>query len=200
MTSITKISRRRNLLALFEVSGIGSWPYRRAGWNVVQVDIQAGIDILEWDYRQYSFDYFSGLIAYPPCTAYASSGARWWAEKDESGETDYYDSLVYKALEIVEYFRPGLKFWYFENPVGRIYKRIPELKKYRLMSFNPCEFGDPYTKKTVLYGEFNPFLVRHHVNPIEGSKMHLIPPGPDRQNIRSATPAGFAEAFYISNH
>lgn len=189
----------KNLLALFEITGNGSRPYREAGWSVVQVDIQAGIDILQWDYRQYPQDYFRGIIAFPPCTAYAGSAARWWAEKDASGETEYFDSLVRRMLEIVEYFRPGLQFWYAENPVGRIAKRVPEIAKYRLLSFNPCEFGDPYTKKTILYGEFVPHLVRHHVKPTEGSKMHLIPPGPERANLRSATPEGFAKAFFEAN-
>lgn len=188
-----------NLLALFEISGNGSEPYRNAGWNVVQVDIQSGTDILTWDYKQYPRDYFRGCIAFPPCTAYAGSGARWWKEKDESGETEYFDSLVRKMLEIIEYFRPGLKFWYAENPVGRIAKRVNEISKYRLLLFNPCEFGDPYTKKTVLYGEFNPFLIRNNVAPTEGSKMHLLPPGPNRQNLRSETPKGFANAFFEAN-
>lgn len=190
----------KNLLALFEITGNGSRPYREAGWNVVQVDIQAGIDILQWDYRQYQPDHFAGIIAFPPCTAYALSGARWWPGKDASGETDYFDGLVRRMLEIVEYFRPGLKFWYAENPVGRIAKRVPEIAKYRLLSFNPCDYGDPYTKKTVLYGEFNPFLVRAHVKPTEGSKMHRLPPSKNRANLRSATPEGFAKAFFNANN
>jgi hypothetical protein len=189
----------KNLLALFEITGIASGHYRRDGWNVVQIDIQSGIDILEWNYRQYPPDFFTGIIAFPPCTAYAGSGARWWKEKDERGETSYYDSLVYKMLEIIDYFRPGLKFWWAENPVGRIQKRVPEIAKYRMLTFNPCEFGDPYTKKTVIYGEFNPFLIRAYVKPTEGSKMHKIPPGANRQNIRSATPQGFAKAIYEAN-
>jgi hypothetical protein len=191
----------KNLLALFEITGNGSQPYREAGWNVVQVDIQAGIDILEWDYRQYAPDYFRGIIAFPPCTAYSLSGARWWAGKDAAGETEYFDSLVRRMLEIVEYFRPGLQFWYAENPVGRIAKRVPEIAKYRLLSFNPCEFGEPYTKKTILFGEFNPLLVRHHVKPTEGSKMHTkFWPGPNRANARSATPKGFSKAFFDANN
>lgn len=190
----------KRLLALFEKTGIASDPYREAGWEVVQIDIQLGIDILNWDYKQYPCNYFTGIIAFPPCTAYALSGARWWAEKDASGETDYFDLLVRKMLEIIEYFKPGLNFWWAENPVGRIYKRVPEIAKYRLLTFDPCEFGDPYTKRTVLYGEFNPFLVRSHVKPTEGSKMHKIGPGPERANIRSATPPGFARAIFEANH
>jgi len=38
------------------------------------------------------------------------------------------------------------------------------------------------------------------VEPTEGSKTHLLPPTPDRADIRSATPAGFAAAVYDANH
>ena len=170
----------KNLLSLYDFTGNWSEPYRKNGWSVTMIDIKTGTDILTWDYRQYSRTHFSGLLAAQPCTAYSGSGARWWKEKDESGETEYFDRLTRKTLEIIEYFRPGLEFWSLENPVGRIAKRVPELAKYRLLAFNPCEFGDQYTKKTVLYGEFNPFLIRHHVKPVEGSKMHKLPPGPER--------------------
>lgn len=189
-----------NLLSLFDYTGNWSAPYRAAGWEVIQIDIQLGQDILTWDYRQFPPDHFAGILAAVPCTAYAVSGARWFAEKDASGETDYFDSLTRKTLEIIEYFRPGLKFWVIENPVGRIAKRVPELAKYRLLSFDPCEFGDPYTKKTVLYGEFRPWLVRTPVKPTEGSKMHKLPPGPNRAALRSETPACFSRAFFAANN
>jgi hypothetical protein len=40
---------------------------------------------------------------------------------------------------------------------------------------------------------------RRPVEPTEGSKMHLLPPGPERANLRSATPEGFARAVYAAN-
>lgn len=33
-----------------------------------------------------------------------------------------------------------------------------------------------------------------------GSKMHFLPPTPDRANLRSATPEGFAQAVFEANH
>ena len=190
----------QNLLSLFDYTSNWSKPYKNAGWHVVQVDILLGQDILEWDYRQFDPDYFSGILAAVPCTAYARSGARWWPQKDADGTTEYFDTLTRKTLEIIDYFRPGLEFWVIENPLGRIAKRVPELKKYRLLTFDPCEFGDPYTKKTVLYGEFRPWLIRQPVKPTEGSKMHKIPPGPKRASLRSETPVGFAKAFFDANN
>lgn len=192
--------KMKRLLSLYDFTGNWSDPYRKAGWEVVMVDIKHGVDILNWNYRVYPPDYFSGILAAQPCTAYSGSGARWWAGKDKSGETAHFDSLTRKTLEIIEYFRPGLDFWVLENPVGRIAKRVPELAKYRLLTFNPCEFGDPYTKRTVLYGELNPFLVRSFVKPVHGSKMHKFPPGPERAALRSETPKGFSAAFYMANN
>jgi hypothetical protein len=37
------------------------------------------------------------------------------------------------------------------------------------------------------------------VEAVEGSKMHRVAPGPQRAAIRSATPMGFAQAFYEAN-
>ncbi len=188
-----------NLLSLFDYTGNWSRPYREAGWEVTQIDILLGQDILQWDYQQFDRLHFSGILAAVPCTAYALSGARWWPQKDSDGTTDYFDAITRRTLEIIDYFRPGLKFWVIENPIGRIASRVPELKKYRLLTFNPCEFGDPYTKKTVLYGEFRPWLTRRPVMPTEGSKMHKIPPGPNRASLRSETPMGFAYSFFNAN-
>ena len=189
----------KNLLSLFDLTGNWSAPYRNAGWNVVQVDKQAGDDILTWNYKRYPKDYFGGILAAVPCTAYANSGARWFKQKDEDGTTEYFNQITRKTLEIIEYFRPGLRFWVIENPVGRIAKCVPEIAKYRLSIFNPCDFGDPYTKKTVLYGWFNPLFVKNAVKPTEGSKMHRLPPGPQRANLRSETPMGFSKAFFNAN-
>jgi len=37
------------------------------------------------------------------------------------------------------------------------------------------------------------------VEPTEGSKMHLLPPGPERADLRSVTPLGFAYAVFNAN-
>ena len=119
--------------------------------------------------------------------------------------------LTRKSLEIVEYFRPGLKFWSLENPIGRIQKRIPELAKFRLYTFNPCDFGEAYTKKTVLYGEFAPWLIHRPVKPVAVKSGHhsvdfFYLEGKnnvrfgERAALRSATPKGFSQAFFEANH
>ena len=86
------------------------------------------------------------------------------------------------------------KWWCLENPVGRLSQYLGKPKMY----FNPCDYGDPYTKKTCLWGNFTE-PIKNPVEPTEGSKMHLLPPSPDRWRLRSATPQGFANAFCAAN-
>ena len=186
------------ILSLFDYSGNWSEPYRLAGFNVIQIDIKLGIDILEFDYTQ--IDSVYGILAAVPCTDFAVSGARWWKEKDKTGATKYSLKLLDRTLDIIDYFNP--QFWAIENPVGRIAKFRPSIGKP--WYFDPCDFGDPYTKKTGLYGEFMPPLPLFiggdwSVYPSEGSKMHKLPPSENRQELRSETPKGFAKAFYLAN-
>jgi hypothetical protein len=101
-------------------------------------------------------------------------------------------SVVDACLRIVTLTRP--QWWVLENPVGRLrdYLGPP------LHTFDPCDYGDPYTKRTQLWGQFRAPVMRP-VEAVEGSKMHLLPPSPDRAALRSVTPAGFARAFFEAN-
>lgn len=168
--------------------GTGSWskPYRDAGYDVRLVTLP------ETDVRTYAPpENVYGILVAPPCTNFAVSGARWWKGK---GEQALLDSLavVDACLRIVILSKP--KWWVLENPVGRL---TTYLGKPR-MSFDPCDYGDPYTKKTLLWGEFN-FPKMKRVEPTEGSKLHRLPPSPKRAELRSITPSGFAQAFYKAN-
>jgi hypothetical protein len=93
-----------------------------------------------------------------------------------------------------------------ENPVGTLstYWRDPDY------SFDPNDYGDPYTKKTLLWtgnGFVMPPVVKPGdmfeaptwVEPTEGSKMHKLPPSADRADLRSVTPQGFADAVFRAN-
>lgn len=92
----------------------------------------------------------------------------------------------------------SLAWWALENPVGRLrhYLGPPQF------SFQPNEYGDPYTKRTLLWGRFAAplrTLIEPPVAATEGSKMWRLPPSPERQALRSVTPAGFAQAFFEAN-
>lgn len=132
-----------------------------------------------------------GVLAAPPCTEFASSGARWWAAKGENALLSAL-ALVDAALRIVLVHKPT--WWALENPVGRLRRWLGP----PTFVFDPCDFGDPYTKRTLLWGSFNP-PERCPVPPTEGSRMHRLPASSRRAVLRSTTPKGFARAFFKAN-
>ena len=132
-----------------------------------------------------------GILAAPPCTDLAGSGAQWWEVKGQSALFNAL-ALVDASLRMVAICQP--KFWVLENPVGRLVHYLGKPKMY----FNPCDYGDPWTKKTCLWGNFN-IPKKNPVEPTEGSKIHLLTPSPNRPALRSITPPGFARAFYEAN-
>ena len=127
-----------------------------------------------------------------------ASGARWFKEKDKRGDTLKSIELVWQTLRIIDLCDPD--FWTIEQPISRLHNLVPEVGKPK-MYFNPCDFGDPYTKKTALYGEFNTKLKTNRVEPVEGSKMYKKYGGKSEKTkeLRSITPLGFAKAFFEAN-
>lgn len=172
------------VLSLCDFTGAWSAPYRARGYDVVQVDIKRGQDVRLFEALPYPV---RGILAAPPCTEFASSGARWWEEKGEQALLDGL-AVVDACLRIIAVHRP--QWWVLENPVGRLRRFLGEPR----MAFDPADYGDPYTKRTLLWGDFVEPLKRP-VEATEGSKMHLLPPSPERAALRSVTPSGFAEAF-----
>lgn len=190
------------ILSLFDYTGAWSAPYRRAGYTVIQVDIKLEVDILSFDYL--SIGDVHGILAAPPCDHIAGSGARWWKEKDTDGRTAEHLKLYDKTWEIIRVLNP--RWWALENPVGRLLRLRPQWGK-PAMYFHPYEYAgyaenpdsEAYTKRTCLWGTFNPLLPRHPIQPVLGSKMHLLPPSEKRKELRSITPSGFARAFFLAN-
>lgn len=187
----------KTILSLFDYTGNWSLPYRENGYEVIQIDVKLGQNILDWDYK--SVDSVYGILCAPPCTHFSSSGARWWRDKDADGRTEEHLRLIDKTLEIIDYFNPV--FWVLENPVGRLYRLRPQLGEP--WYFDPYEFGDPYTKKTGLWGKFS-LPKKNPVKPIrvceQGSWVQRLGGKSERtKTLRSATPMGFAYAFYNAN-
>lgn len=199
------------ILSVYDYTGNWVRDYINAGYPVilwdakVEGDILSGFTQLQIMIEETGLQLY-GLFAASPCTDFAASGARWFKEKDRpklgyepfESSTELHVALVLIVLHMVDVFKPK-KFWVLENPVGRIETLVPEIKPYRKMSFNPCDFGDPYTKKTILWGDFNTNLNKTPVLSLYGSMMHNIAPGPIRAEIRSTTPPGFSRAFFNAN-
>jgi hypothetical protein len=189
----------KTILSLFDHSGNWSRPYRENGYNVIQIDLKLGTDILTWDYTQ--IKNVVGVLAAPECTHFAGSGAQYWKEKDADGRTAEALKLVDKMLEIIDYFQPVFSAW--ENPVGRLQKLRPQMGAP--WYFQPFWYGDPYTKKTGLWGKFNKPEKTNEVEPVRQSPQgswiqKLGGKSSFRKELRSKTPIGFAYAFYEANH
>lgn len=171
--------------------GTGSWskPYKDAGYDVRLITLP------EYDVRTYEPpENVYGILAAPPCTEFSSSGARWFAEKDKNGRTLESMGILVAVLEIIARSNP--EFWVLENPIGRIRRWMHN----PTMTFDPCDFGDPYTKRTHLWGRFN-LPEKNPVDPTEGSKMWRCYGGVSEhtKQARAITPPGFAKAFMEAN-
>jgi hypothetical protein len=180
---------KERILSLCDFSGVWSEPYREAGYEVIQVDLDHGQDVRLLEHP----GDVVGILAAPPYTHLAGSGARWWAGKGESALLESL-AIADACLRFAALCSP--RWWVLENPVGRLsrYYGPPAF------TFHPCDYGDPYTKRTCLWGRFTPPPIGDRaVKPTEGSKMHLMSPGPRRARLRSETPRGFAKAFFASN-
>lgn len=196
------------VLSFFDRTGAWSQPWEDAGYQVYRFDIQTDAEV--GDVNNFGagffgdiFGDFEGLDIYAilaacPCTDFAVSGARHFAAKDADGRTEQSIELVHQTLRAIEYFRPTV--WAIENPVGRI-ETLAGLPRWRL-SFDPCNLGDPYTKRTLIWGRFNADLPVAPVEPTEGSKMHTQYGGRSlaTKNARSVTPVGFAYGFFVANN
>ncbi len=172
--------------------GTGAWsrPYQRAGYDVRIIDpLRSDSDVRLFEFA----GTVHGILAAPPCTHLAASGARWWAGK---GEVALLEALavVDACLRIVVAHAATLAWWVLENPVGRLVRYLGPPRMY----YQPCDYGGSYTKKTALWGEFAE-PAKSPTEPVLGSMMHRLPPSADRAMLRSATPAGFAQAFFEAN-
>jgi len=177
------------IYSLCDKSGVWSEPYKQAGYKVVRIDLSNGDDVRLLQVPAASVH---GVLAAPPCTHFAGSGARWWKDKGDAALIEGL-SVVDACIRFIIAVNPV--WWALENPVGRLNKYLGP----PTMSFQPCDYGDPYTKKTNLWGKFNAPGKWNPVYPSEGSKMHRLPPSENRQELLSITPAGFARAFFEAN-
>lgn len=190
-----RASKKKVILDL--CGGTGAWSKPYADDKDYEVHLIDTIYGEEFDVRVFEVEKWlelgvHGVLAAPPCTAFASSGAQWWERK---GHDDllFHLSIVDACIRIAEAVKPA--WWCLENPVGRLSRFLGKPK----MTFHPWFYGDPYTKLTCLWGDFNIHLKLDIAEPVEGSKMLNIPESPDRWAKRSVTPQGFAKAFKEAN-
>jgi len=209
--------RRGFVISLCDLTGHMAQPWVEAGHRVILVDPQHGETRWEGGVhkiastveeampaigRHLRWGDVAAVFAFPPCTDMAVSGARWFAEK-RAADPMFQAKAVAVAEQCRTIGRPSGAPWFVENPVSvlsRVFGKPQHI-------FNPCDYtafepNDNYTKRTCLWtggGFVMPAPARDLTLGAPDDRIHKAPPGPDRENFRSATPLGFARAVFEAN-
>ena len=123
------------------------------------------------------------MIAHPPCTHLAVSGARWFAgkQKEQAEALDFVRALLNAPIPRIA----------LENPISIISSRIRKPDQI----VQPWMFGHGETKATCLWLKNLPPLVPTDVVAGREPRVHHASPGPDRWKERSRTLPGIAAAM-----
>lgn len=125
------------------------------------------------------------IIAFPPCTDLAASGARHFAKKMADGRqqksVEFFMEFVYSSCCRIA----------IENPVGIMSTRYRKPDQI----VQPWQFGHGETKATCFWLKNLSPLVPTDI--VEGREQRVwkMPPGPNRARERSKTYAGIASAM-----
>ena len=176
------------VLVACEFSGVVREAFRRRGHDAWSCDLLPAEDGSEFHIQFYvESTAYSGkwdlMIAHPPCTHLAVSGARWFKDKQQ----EQADALGFVRF-LMDAPIPRIAI---ENPISIISSRIRKPDQI----IQPWQFGHGETKATCLWLKNLPPL--KPTNVVEGreARVHKMPPGPDRWRERSRTFTGIAEAM-----
>lgn len=183
------------VLVACEFSGVVREAFKAAGHDAMSCDLlPTEIEGLHYqgDVRDVLEDGWDLMIAHPPCTHLAVSGARWFKGKEaEQAEALEFVNLLLNAPI------PRIAL---ENPVSIISSRIRKPDQ----TIQPWMFGHPEAKKTCLWLKELPKLVPTDILPVpvDGlwanqtpSGQNKLGPSPDRWKARSRTYSGIAAAM-----
>ena len=123
------------------------------------------------------------MIAHPPCTHLAVSGARWFKNKKKEQEAAL--NFVWRLMSAPI---PRIAL---ENPISIISSRIRKPDQI----IQPWQFGHGETKATCLWLKNLPKLTPTNIVEGREPKIHRLPPSPDRWKLRSMTYQGIADAM-----
>lgn len=139
----------------------------------------------EGDIRDVLDDRWDLMIAHPPCTDLAVSGARWFPEKRADGR-------MQRALDFVQMLLDApIERIALENPVSVISSAIRKPDQI----IQPWMFGHGETKKTCLWLKNLPLLEPTEVVEGREGRIWKLPPTADRWKLRSMTFPGIAQAM-----
>ena len=174
------------VLVACEFSGVVRNAYRLRGHEAWSCDLLSGGPYhIHGDVLKVLDDGWDMMIAHPPCTHLAVSGARWFKDKKEEQK---------KAILFVEtLWDAPIERIAIENPVGV----LPRLSKLgpATQFVQPWWFGHGETKKTGLWLKNLPPLTATNVVEGREGRIWKMPPSKDRGRLRSITCTGLAKAM-----
>lgn len=186
------------ILIACEYSGIVREAFAKLGHYALSCDL-LDTDIPGNHYKGDVFDIIDNgwdmMIAHPPCTDLAVSGAAWFKEKQADGRQQ-------RSIEFfMRFTEANIPRIAIENPIGimsRLYRKPDQI-------IQPCMFGHKEQKATCLWLKGLPKLtetdnVKAEMLSLpkrERERLHYLPPSPDRWKIRSKTYGGIANAMAL---
>jgi len=174
------------ILVACEFSGIVRDAFAARGhdaWSCDLLPTERPGQHIQGDVLEVLNDGWDMMVAHPPCTHLAVSGARWFKEKrtEQAAAIEFARALMDAPIGKV----------CVENPVSILSTAIRKPDQI----IQPWQFGHGETKATCLWLRGLPNLTPTNV--VEGRKgnVHRIPPGPNRWKDRSRTVPGIADAM-----
>lgn len=176
------------VLIACEYSGRVRDAFRSLGHDAVSCDLLP-TDVpgphYQGDVLNIIHDEWDLMIAHPPCTHLAVSGARHFAAKRADG----------RQQEAIEFFlslaRAPIPRIAIENPVcimSSVWRKPDQ-------TIQPWQFGHGETKATCLWLKNLPHLVPTNIVDGREPRIHRMPPSDDRWKLRSETYTGIAKAM-----
>lgn len=174
------------VLVACEFSGVVREAFTRRGHDAVSCDLlESEIPGRHHrgDVRDIVHDGWDLMVAHPPCTRLAVSGARWFKgrEREQAEALDFVRDLMAAPIPRIA----------VENPVSVISSHIRKPDQI----IQPWMFGHGETKATCLWLKNLPPLKPTNVVEGRAARIHHEPPSPDRWKARSRTFGGIADAM-----
>lgn len=174
------------ILIACEYSGTVREAFSKLGhdaWSCDILETEIHGNHLQCDVREILGYGWHMMIAHPPCTRLAVSGARWFKNKkvEQAESLEFVRLLLNAPIERIA----------LENPISIISSHIRKPDQI----IQPWQFGHGETKATCLWLKNLPKL--QPTNIVEGREQRIwkMPPGENRWKERSRTFEGIAQAM-----
>lgn len=174
------------VLVACEFSGVVRSAFRKRGHQAWSCDILPADDggpHIQDDVLRHLDEDWDLMIAHPPCTHLAVSGARWFKDKqqEQAEALEFVSRLLFANIPHIA----------LENPISIISTRIRKPDQI----IQPWMFGHGETKATCLWLKNLPLLAPTDLAEGREGRVWKLGPSPDRWKLRSVTYQGIADAM-----